>query len=75
MAARAEDWCDVDGPWMVAGANWFDGRSWHDHERPTCLAGSGALAQLVELGVIEAAPRDDAPGRAVVVWLKCLRIP
>ena len=66
---------DVNGGWVVAGATWFDGRSWHDHERPTCLPGSGALAQPVELGVVEAAPRDDAPGRAVVVWLKCFGRP
>ena len=63
---------DVDGPWVVAGADWFDGRSWHDNETPTCLGGRN-LPQPVELGVVEAAPHDDAPGRAVVVWLQCLR--
>ena len=65
---------DVDGSWIVAGANWFDGRSWHDNETPACLR-SGMLPQPVELGVVEAAPRDDAPGRAVVVWLKCFGRP
>jgi hypothetical protein len=64
---------DVDGGWTVAGATWFDGRAWHDHETPTCL--QGGLPQPVELGVVEAAASDDAPGRAVVVWLKCLRNP
>jgi hypothetical protein len=28
---------DVDGGWVVVGASWFDGRTWHDHETPTCL--------------------------------------
>jgi hypothetical protein len=64
---------DVDGGWIVAGASWFDGRSWHDNDTPTCLR--GGLPQPVELGVVEAAASDDAPGRAVVVWLKCLRNP
>jgi hypothetical protein len=64
---------DVDGGWTVAGATWFDGRAWHDHDTPTCLR--DGLPQPVGLGVVEAAASDDAPGRAVVVWLKCLRNP
>ena len=28
--------------------------------------------QPIEMGVVEAASHDDAPGRGVVVWLKCL---
>lgn len=64
---------DVDGGWIIAGATWFDRRGWHDNGTPTCL--QGGLPQPVELGVVEAAPTDDAPGRAVVVWLKCFRNP
>jgi len=64
---------DVDGGWTVAGAMWFDGQAWHDHDTPACLP--GGPPQPVELGVVEAAENDDAPGRAVVVWLKCLRNP
>ena len=59
---------DVDGSWVVAGAAWFDGRAWHDNGTPTCLHDAPAA---VELGVVEAAPAGDAPGRAVVVWLRC----
>jgi hypothetical protein len=64
----------VDGSWVVAGASWWDGQAWHEHRTPTCL-GDVAVPAPVELGVIEAAPSGDAPGRAVVVWLKCLRHP
>lgn len=65
---------DVDGSWIVAGADRFDGRSWHDDETPGCLTGR-RLPQPVDLGIVEAAPRDDAPGGAVVVWLKCFGRP
>src|ERR1051325_3296957 len=59
---------DVDGPWIVAGASWTDGRSWHDNGYPPCLD----AGEQLELGVLEAARSDDAPGRGVVVWIKCL---
>jgi hypothetical protein len=62
---------DEDGGWIVAGASWSDGRSWHDQGTPTCLGG-GAQRRPIELGVLEARPHGDAPGRGVVVWLKCL---
>lgn len=61
---------DEDGPWVVAGASWFDGSSWHDQGTPACL--ERPQPQPIELGVVEAAPGHDAPGRGVVVWLKCL---
>ena len=64
------DHIDVDGGWIVAGASWFDGRSWHDNGTPTCL--DHPLPQPIELGVVEAASGHDAPGRGVVVWLKYL---
>ena len=65
---------DVDGSWVVAGASWSDGRSWHDNGTPTCLR-DRVLPQPVELGVVEAEAYGDTPGRAVVVWLSCLRRP
>ena len=61
---------DVDGPWIVAGTDWYDSRSWHDNETPTCLGAGERLPRPVDLGVVDAAPYDGAPGRAVVVWLK-----
>lgn len=68
VAGPSFDFIDVDGPWIVAGASWWDGRSWHDDESPPCLDNG----EPIELGVIEAASYEDAPGRGVVVWLKCL---
>jgi hypothetical protein len=65
---------DVDGGWAVAGASWSDGQAWHDHGTATCLR-DDAAPPPVELGVIEVAPYGHAPGRAVVVWLKCLSHP
>jgi len=59
---------DADGPWIVAGASWSDGKSWHDSGNAPCLDNGEAI----ELGVIEAEHYKDAPGRGVVVWLKCL---
>jgi len=64
----------ADGSWAVSGASWSDGQAWQDRGTPPCL-GDGAAPQPVELGVIEAAPYGAAPGRAVVVWLQCLRHP
>ena len=64
------DFIDVDGGWIVAGANWSDGRSWHDSGIAPCL--EKPAPQPIEMGVVEAASHDDAPGRGVVVWLKCL---
>lgn len=63
---------DEDGGWVVAGAAWWDGRSWHDNGTPTCLQ-PGSARQPVQMGVLEAKPYGDAPGRGVVVWLKCLQ--
>jgi hypothetical protein len=61
---------DEDGGWIVAGASWFAGNSWHDSGVAPCL--EKPAPQPIELGVLEAAERDGAPGRGVVVWLKCL---
>ena len=68
VAGPKFDFLDVDGPWIVAGADWTDGHSWHDSGTPPCLENG----KPIELGVIEAATYKDAPGRGVVVWLKCL---
>jgi hypothetical protein len=62
----------VDGRWVIAGADWSDGTTWHDTGSPRCLA-PGQLPQPVDMGVVEAARHGDAPGRAVVVWVRCLR--
>jgi hypothetical protein len=64
----------VNGSWVVTGASWYDGRAWHDSDPPACLA-PGSRRQRVEMGVIQAESYRDVPGRAVVVWLKCLEIP
>ena len=57
--------------YVIAGAMWRqqDG-PWHD-SFPTCLEPLVA-GQRVQLGVIDARPRGEAPGRPVVVWLECL---
>jgi hypothetical protein len=57
--------------YTVAGALWReqDG-SWHD-TFPTCLEPL-TVGQRVRLGVLDARPQGEAPGRAVVVWLECL---
>lgn len=57
--------------YVVAGALWReqDG-SWHD-TFPTCLEPL-STGQRVRLGVLDARPQGEAPGRAVVVWLECL---
>jgi hypothetical protein len=70
VAGPALQTVDVEGGWIVAGAQWWDGRSWHDRGPATCLQPGGDVP--VELGVLEARPYRDAPGRGVVVWLKCL---
>lgn len=67
VAGPAFEFIDVEGPWIVAGASWSDGKSWHDSGTAPCLDNGEEL----ELGVIEAAPYEDAPGRGVVVWLEC----
>jgi hypothetical protein len=51
-----------------AGAEWWDGKSWHDDGSAPCLDNGNPI----ELGIIEAAQYKDAPGRGVVVWLRCL---
>ena len=65
------DFIDVEGGWRVAGADWYDGKSWqHDGTAP-CL--EKPAPQQIEMGVIEAAASEDGgAGRGVVVWLKCL---
>lgn len=60
------------GPgYVVAGALWREpGGAWHDGF-PTCLEPL-TLNQRVRLGVLQADPSAEAPGRPVVVWLECL---
>jgi hypothetical protein len=57
--------------YVIAGALWREeGGSWHD-TFPTCLEALGT-DQKVRLGVLQARPQDEFPGRPVVVWLECL---
>ena len=60
------------GPgYVVAGAMWREPDGpWHD-TFPTCLEPL-ATDQTVRLGVLDAPPEGEAPGRVVVVWLECL---
>ena len=65
------DFIDVDDGFRVAGADWYDGKSWHHDGTAPCL--EKPMPQPIELGVIEAAASEDGgAGRGVVVWLKCL---
>jgi hypothetical protein len=57
--------------YVVAGALWREQYgSWHD-TFPTCLEPLGA-GQRIRLGVLNAHPQGEAPGRQIVVWLECL---
>lgn len=60
------------GPgYVIAGAMWREQSGpWHD-TFPTCLEPL-ATDQRVRLGVLDAPPEGEAPGRTVVVWLECL---
>ena len=63
---------ETPGPgYVVAGAMWREQSGpWHD-TFPTCLEPLVA-GQRVRLGILEARPHGDAPGRPVVVWVECL---
>jgi hypothetical protein len=57
--------------YVVAGALWRDQSGpWHD-TFPTCLEPLDT-GERVRLGVLNARPQGEAPGRPVVVWLECL---
>jgi hypothetical protein len=57
--------------YVVAGALWRDQSGpWHD-TFPTCLEPLDT-DERVRLGVLNARPQGEAPGRPVVVWLECL---
>jgi hypothetical protein len=57
--------------YIVAGAMWREqSGSWHD-TFPTCLEPL-VTDQRVRLGVLDARPQGEAPGRPVIVWLECL---
>jgi hypothetical protein len=60
------------GPgYVIAGAMWREQSGpWHD-TFPTCLQPL-ATGQKVRMGVLDAPPEGQAPGRPVVVWLECL---
>ena len=57
--------------YVVAGALWREQAGpWHD-TFPTCLQPLGT-SQRVRLGVLNARPQGEAPGRPIVAWLECL---
>ena len=57
--------------YVVAGALWREQSGpWHD-TFPTCLEPLGT-GQRVRLGVLNARPQGEVPGRPVVVWLECI---
>ena len=57
--------------YIVAGAMWREKSGpWHD-TFPTCLEPL-ITGQKVRLGILDARPAGEAPGRPVVVWLECL---
>jgi len=68
VAGRKFSFLDADGPWVVAGARWSDGRSWHDSGGAPCLDSGRPL----ELGVVEVPEYRDTGGWGVVAWVKCL---
>jgi hypothetical protein len=54
---------------------WRDGYgTWWENTRPACMK-PGTHGQQVTLGLINTEPVADAPGRPVVVWLKCTSKP
>lgn len=65
---------EPDGPgkgYDVTGAFWREaGGAWHT-SGPTCLEPL-TEGQHVRMGVMEAEPTMEAPGREIVVWLECL---
>jgi hypothetical protein len=57
--------------YIVAGAMWREQSGpWHD-TFPTCLEPL-ITGQKVRMGILDAHPTGEAPGRPVVVWLECL---
>lgn len=52
----------------VGVADWFDGRTWHEHGIPDCLSKNPVP---VSAAFIQVAPEDDAPGSALLAWLRC----
>lgn len=70
VAGPRFDFIDEEGGWNVGAADWYDGKSWHDSGKAPCI--EKPAPQPIEMGVIEAATYENAPGRGVVVWLKCL---
>ena len=57
--------------YVVAGAMWREQDGPRHDTFPTCLEPL-ITGQKVRLGVLEAPPQGEAPGRPVVVWLECL---
>jgi hypothetical protein len=53
---------------------WRDkGGQWHDKGTPACLVPGSTTPTKVTVGLVDVASANSAPGRTVIVWLKCYR--
>jgi hypothetical protein len=54
------------------GTPWRDKKSnWHDKGRPYCLIPGSTQPAKITVGAVDVQAANDAPGRTVVVWVKC----
>jgi hypothetical protein len=54
------------------GAPWLDKHGhWHDKGRPTCLVPGSTAPAKVTVGAVDVQSGNSAPGRTVVIWVKC----
>ena len=44
---------------------------WHSKGTPTCLVSGLTTPTKVTVGLVDVASANSAPGRTVVVWMKC----
>jgi uncharacterized protein YndB with AHSA1/START domain len=44
---------------------------WHSKGTPTCLVPGLTIPTKVTVGLVDVASANSAPGRTVVVWMKC----
>jgi hypothetical protein len=57
---------------IQAGYGIADAQQVGDHVAPDACLPPNSSGQRVRLGIVNAAPSDDGPGMAVVVWYECL---
>ena len=57
----------------VNGAMWrIQNQAWNSWSNDNCLSPLSS-GQRIRLGVVQAAPKGNAPGREIVVWFECLQ--